>query len=45
MNTLKPEKGEKYIGPETGTTYEWDGERWVVIGVKDEPSDERQQNL
>lgn len=34
MNPLKPEKGEKYIGRETGTIYEWDGEKWVVIGVK-----------
>jgi hypothetical protein len=29
MNPLKPEKGEKYIGPESGTTYEWDGEKWL----------------
>jgi hypothetical protein len=27
MNPLNPEKGEKYIGPESGTTYEWDGEK------------------
>jgi hypothetical protein len=24
-NPLKPQRGEKYIGPETGTIYEWDG--------------------
>ena len=41
MNPLKPEKGEKYIGPESGTTYEWDGEKWVVISAKDNPVNER----
>jgi hypothetical protein len=41
MNPLKPEKGEKYIGPESGTTYKWDGEKWVVIAVKDSLVDER----
>ena len=41
MNHLKPEKGEKYIGPESGTTYEWDGEKWVVIAVKDSLVDEK----
>jgi hypothetical protein len=35
MNALKPEKGEKYIGSESGTVYEWDGEKWVIISVKD----------
>jgi hypothetical protein len=29
MNSLKPAKGERYIGPETGIIYEWDGEKWV----------------
>jgi hypothetical protein len=41
MNPLKPEKGEKYIGPESGTIYEWDREKWVVIAVKDTPVNER----
>jgi hypothetical protein len=41
MNPLKPEKGEKYIGPDSGTIYEWDGEKWVVIAVKDNAVDER----
>jgi hypothetical protein len=41
MNPLNPEKGEKYIGPESGTTYEWDGEKWVVIAVKDSLVDEK----
>ena len=41
MNLLKPEKGEKYIGPDSGTIYEWDGERWVVVAVKDNPVEER----
>ena len=31
---LKPQRGEKYIGPETGTIYEWDGEKWFVKGIK-----------
>ena len=31
MDPLKPEKGEKYIGPESGTVYEWDGDKWVII--------------
>ena len=35
MNPLKPEKGEKYIGPESGTVYEWDGQKWVIISIKD----------
>jgi hypothetical protein len=33
-NPLKPQRGEKYIGSETGTIYEWDGEKWVVIDGK-----------
>jgi hypothetical protein len=38
---MNPLKGEKYIGPESGTTYEWDGEKWVVIAVKDNLVDEK----
>jgi hypothetical protein len=34
MNHLKPEKGERYVGSETKTIYEWDGEKWVDTGVK-----------
>jgi hypothetical protein len=41
MDPLKPEKDEKYIGPESGTIYEWDREKWVVISVKDSTVDER----
>jgi hypothetical protein len=41
MNPLKPEKGERYIGSESGTIYEWDGEKWVIISVKDSPAEER----
>jgi hypothetical protein len=41
MNPLKPEKGEKYVGPETGTLYEWDGEKWVDTGVKGTPTDSK----
>ena len=41
MNPLKPEKGEKYIGSESGAIYEWDGEKWVIISIKDSPVEER----
>ena len=34
MDPLKPEKGEKYIGPESGTGYKWDGQKWVIISIK-----------
>ena len=30
-NPLKPEKGEQYIGAETGKIYEWDGDKWIAI--------------
>jgi hypothetical protein len=41
MNPLKPEKGERYIGSVSGTIYEWDGEKWVIISVKDSSAEER----
>lgn len=41
MNPLKPEKGEKYIGSESGTVYEWDGEKWVIISIKASSVEER----
>jgi hypothetical protein len=41
MNPLKPEKGENYIGSESGTVYEWDGEKWVIITIKDNSVEER----
>jgi hypothetical protein len=33
MNPLKPEKGERYVGSETKTIYELDGETCVDTGV------------
>ena len=40
MNPLKPEKGERYIGSETGTVYEWDGEKWIdTKSSKDDSTD------
>jgi hypothetical protein len=41
MDPLKPEKGEKCVGPESGTTYEWDVGKWVVISVKDSSIEKR----
>ena len=35
MNQLKPEKGERDVGSETKTIYEWDGENGVDTGVKE----------
>jgi hypothetical protein len=34
MNPLKPEKGEQYIGPETGTIYEWMGRNGLIPATK-----------
>lgn len=41
MNPLKPEKGERYVGSETKTIYEWDGEKWVDTGVKEAVNEAR----
>lgn len=41
MNPLKPEKGERYVGSETKTIYEWDGEKWVDTGVKEAENEAR----
>ena len=41
MNPLKPEKGERYVGSETKTIYEWDGEKWVDTGAKEAVNEAR----
>jgi hypothetical protein len=36
LNPLKPEKGEKYVGVDTGIIYEWDGQKWVNTGKRED---------
>ena len=45
MNPLKPEKGEQYIGPDTGTIYEWDGEKWIDTGNKVDMLEKSEENV